>query len=74
MSKGASRQSSKQGKSTSQIKRRLGNREPKKYVLIVVEGEETEYNYFCELRRDLRLITTTVEVVTARNHFFYVKL
>jgi RloB-like protein len=65
MPKRSSPQSSNRGKPTSQIKRQLGNREPKKYVLIVVEGQETEYNYFCELRRDLRLVTTAVEVVTA---------
>lgn len=65
MGKSVSRKSFKQGKSSSEIKRSSGNKEPKKYILIVVEGQETEYNYFCELRRDLRLNTTKVEVITA---------
>ncbi|MBW4479725.1 MAG: RloB family protein [Tolypothrix brevis GSE-NOS-MK-07-07A] len=52
------------GKSSSELERRAGNKEPRKYLLIVVEGQETEYNYFCSIRSELRLRTTKLEVVS----------
>lgn len=58
------KKSLKRGKSSDKLKRRPGNKETKKYFLIVVEGEETEYNYFCALKRDLRLSTVELEVVS----------
>jgi len=57
------RNSGKLGKSTQDLKRRRGNRDPRKYILIVVEGKETEYNYFTSFNRSLKLPTTKVKVV-----------
>lgn len=53
------------GKSTNNLKRRSGNNQPRKNFLIVVEGEETEYNYFNSLKRELRLPTIKIEIVSA---------
>lgn len=50
------------GKSYQQLQRRSSNTEPHKYILIVVEGKKTEYNYFNSLVVDLRLNTTTVKI------------
>ncbi|GAB4287389.1 MAG: hypothetical protein Fur0025_20750 [Oscillatoriaceae cyanobacterium] len=51
------------GKTDDRLKRRSPNKEPRKYILIVVEGQETEYNYFQALKADLRLATAQIEVV-----------
>ena len=53
------------GKSTNNLKRHLGNNQPRKNFLIVVEGEETEYNYFNSLKHPLRLPTIKIEIVSA---------
>lgn len=50
------------GKSTGDLRRRGGYRPPKEYILIVVEGEKTEYNYFESLKKDLRLSTVQIKV------------
>lgn len=42
--------------------RRPGNRLPRKRLLIVCEGQQTEPNYFEALRKDLRLNSSLVEV------------
>ncbi len=52
------------GKTDDNLKRRRPNTEPRKYILIVVEGQETEYNYFQALKADLRLVTAQIEVVS----------
>ncbi|MFQ4144660.1 RloB family protein [Chlorogloeopsis sp. ULAP02] len=64
MPKKLANKSLKRGKSIHELERRTGNKEPRKYLLIVVEGQETEYNYFCALKRDMRLQTTKVEVIS----------
>ncbi|NER34892.1 MAG: RloB domain-containing protein [Oscillatoria sp. SIO1A7] len=51
------------GKSTRDLRRRTDNRQPREYILIVVEGKETEYKYFQALNRDLKLTSALVEVV-----------
>lgn len=53
------------GKSTNDLKRRSGNKNPRKNFLIVVEGKETEYSYFKSLKDELKLSTTKIEIVTA---------
>lgn len=53
------------GKSTNNLKRSAGNNQPRKNFLIVVEGQETEYNYFNNLKRELRLPTIKIEIVSA---------
>ena len=53
------------GKSTNNLKRSSGNKNPRGYFLIVVEGEQTEYNYFESLKRELKLSTTDVKIVPA---------
>jgi hypothetical protein len=53
---------SRRGKSNEQLKRTRGQRIPRKLILIVVEGEETEYNYFNDLKAELRLPTTEIQV------------
>lgn len=44
-------------------KRREPFREPKKCILIVAEGKQTERNYFEDLRKEWRLQTTEVKTV-----------
>ncbi len=34
-------------------------------ILIIVEGQETEYNYFNALKQDLKLSTTDIRIVSA---------
>jgi hypothetical protein len=53
---------SRRGKSTDKLKRTRGQRKPRKLILIVVEGAETEYNYFNALKAELRLPTTEIKV------------
>jgi hypothetical protein len=51
------------GTSTNDLKRRSANHKSRNYLLIVVEGEETEYNYFDSLKRELKLpLTTTIKI------------
>jgi len=54
----------RKGKSENKLKRKKGDRKPKDYFLIVVEGK-TEYQYFQSLKKDLQLVTTKIEVVAA---------
>jgi hypothetical protein len=54
----------KRGKSDRELKRKKSSRRPRKIVLIVVEGQETEYNYFSELKEYLQLLTTNIKVVS----------
>lgn len=54
----------KRGKSEQELKRKKRFRQPSKLILIVVEGQETEYNYFSDLKEDLKLPTTTIKVVS----------
>ena len=51
------------GKSTGDLRRRTDNKQPREYILIVVEGKETEYKYFEALKRDLKLPLANIEVV-----------
>ncbi|MBD2615500.1 MAG: RloB family protein [Nostoc sp. ZfuVER08] len=53
------------GKSTNDLRRRLGNKKSRDNFLIVVEGQETEYNYFNALKHDLKLSTTDIRIVSA---------
>lgn len=53
------------GKSTNNLKRSSGNKNPRGYFLIVVEGEQTEYNYFDSLKRELKLSTIKIKIVSA---------
>ena len=57
--------SQRRGKSDKQLQRGRGDRQPKEVILIVVEGEKTEYNYFRSLKQDLRLSTLQIEVEAA---------
>jgi hypothetical protein len=54
----------KRGKSDRELKRKKSSRQPRKFMLIVVEGQETEYNYFSDLKEDLKLPTTTIKVAS----------
>lgn len=56
---------SRRGKSDGELQRRSGNQAPKEFILIVVEGEKTEYNYFQSLKQDLRLSTVQIKVEAA---------
>lgn len=51
------------GKSARDLRRRTKNKQPREYILIVVDGKETEYKYFEALKRDLKLTSAQVEVV-----------
>ncbi len=53
------------GKSTNDLRRRSGNKKSRDNFLIVVEGQETEYNYFNALKQDLKLSTTDIRIVSA---------
>jgi alcohol dehydrogenase class IV len=53
------------GKSTNNLKRSSENKNPRGDLLIVVEGEQTEYNYFDSLKRELKLSTIKIKVVSA---------
>ncbi|MGD1912534.1 MAG: RloB family protein [Rivularia sp. (in: cyanobacteria)] len=55
----------KKGRKTSQLQRTKGKKKPRKYILIVVEGQETEYNYLNSLKDDLKLKTTEIQVARA---------
>ncbi len=55
----------KKGKNSSQLQRTKGKKKPRKYILIVVEGQETEYNYLNSLKDDLKLKTTEIQVARA---------
>ena len=55
----------RKGKSTNHLKRSSENKNPRGDLLIVVEGEQTEYNYFESLKRELKLSTTGVKIVPA---------
>jgi hypothetical protein len=48
------------GKSTNNLRRSSGNNNPRKNLLIVVEGQETEYNYFNSLKYELKLATISI--------------
>lgn len=54
----------KQGKSDRELKRKKSYRQPSKLILIVVETKETEYNYFSDLKNDLKLQTTSIKVAS----------
>ncbi|AFY54126.1 hypothetical protein Riv7116_1566 [Rivularia sp. PCC 7116] len=56
---------SKRGKNKNQLQRGKANKKRIKYILIVVEGQETEYNYFNSLKDDLKLKTTEIQVARA---------
>jgi hypothetical protein len=56
------RKSRRQPLSISSLVRKQGNRQPRKCVLIMCVGTETEPNYFCALRRELKLTTVEVRV------------
>ncbi|NEO16057.1 MAG: RloB domain-containing protein, partial [Moorea sp. SIO3E8] len=58
MSKKRARNSRNRGKSNAQLGRSPNVEPAKQYILIVVEGEETEYNYFKSLKTSLQLKTT----------------
>ncbi|OLT61527.1 RloB family protein [Moorena bouillonii] len=66
MSKKRARNSRNRGKSKAQFGRSPNVEPAKQYILIVVEGEETEYNYFKSFKTSLKLKTTTVEVVPGK--------
>lgn len=53
---------SRRGKSNEQLKRNRGQRKPRKLILIVVEGQETEYNYFNDLKAELRLPQIKIKI------------
>lgn len=55
----------KRGKTNNQLQRGKGNKKPRKYILIVVEGKKTEYNYLNSLKNDLKLKTTEIKVARA---------
>ena len=55
----------KKGKNSNQLQRTKGKKKPRKYILIVVEGQETEYNYLNSLKDDLKLKTTEIKVLRA---------
>lgn len=42
------------------FKRRPPTREPKRKILIICEGKETEFNYFNSIRQDMRLPTLQI--------------
>ncbi|WP_271270476.1 RloB family protein [Aliamphritea hakodatensis] len=48
------------------FQRKQGSRLTADRVLIVTEGKETEPNYFLEIRRDLRLQTTSVSILKGK--------
>ena len=56
------KKSKRRPRSISSFSRRPGKRQPRKYVLIVCGGTETEPNYFCSLRHELRLGSVVVQV------------
>jgi len=55
----------RKGKSTNHLKRSSENKNPRGDFLIVVEGEQTEYNYFESLKRELKLSTIKIKIVSA---------
>jgi hypothetical protein len=57
-----SKHKKKRARSLASFKRRQGNLQPRKCVLIVCEGEQTEPNYFKSLRDRLRLKSVEVEI------------
>ncbi|MDJ0800270.1 MAG: RloB family protein [Calothrix sp. MO_167.B12] len=54
---------SPKGKAINRLQRYPGKKRTGKILLIVVEGEKTEYNYFRALIKDLNLTATKVEIV-----------
>lgn len=50
-------------RSNDSLKRKSRNLTPRNLILVVVEGEQTEVNYFKSLVRELKLPTTKVSVV-----------
>ncbi len=58
-----SKRTDSKGKATNQLQRHPGQKKAEKIFLIVVEGEKTEYNYLCALRKDLNLTATKLEIV-----------
>ncbi len=50
-------------RSNNSLKRKSRNFNPRKLILVVVEGEQTEVNYINSLVRELELPTTKVSVV-----------
>lgn len=56
------RKSGRQPRLVSSLARRQGNRQPRKTVLIVSGGTETEPKYFGSLRQELRLATVDVQI------------
>jgi len=58
-----SKKSAPKGKATNKLQRYPGDKKAEKIFLIVVEGEKTEYNYLCALRKDLNLTAIKLEIV-----------
>ncbi|GBF80004.1 RloB domain-containing protein [Aphanothece sacrum] len=55
-------------RSTESLKRKDSRfRNPRKSILIVVEGEETEYNYFEAFKKELKLSTLDIKVQPSKN-------
>ena len=54
----------RKGKSTNNLKRSSENKNPRGDLLIVVEGD-TEENYCCSLKRELKLSTIKIKIVSA---------
>jgi activator of HSP90 ATPase len=53
-------------RSHKDLKRSRATRTPRDRVLIVSEGKETEPSYFTDIRRELRLSTTQIAVMSCR--------
>lgn len=64
-----------------ELGRKIGKRKARKFILIVVEGKETEINYFNSLKQYLKLVTLSIEVVSSKysdplsvvNHALFLK-
>lgn len=49
-----------------ELSRRTGTRPPRRRILIVCEGEQTEMLYFRALKRDFRLTAASIDIVSSR--------
>ncbi len=54
-------------RNNSSFRRKSHYRKTRKIILIVVEGEKTEYNYFNALKNNLKLSGVTVDVTPSKN-------
>ncbi len=62
MAKRRPEQPQRRARSTADLRRAAPSKAPRRLILIVCEGEQTEYRYFDAIRREGNLVTVSIEL------------